>query len=53
LLLEKWLVAGLGHAWSGSSLANQFADPKGPDASAEMWRFFAASGDRKRKGGKQ
>ncbi len=40
LLMEKWLVEGLGHAWPGSSTANQFADPKGPNASAEMWRFF-------------
>lgn len=41
LLLEKWIVKGLGHAWSGSPAAAPFADPKGPDASAEMWRFFA------------
>ncbi len=40
LLLEKWIVEGLGHAWSGSAIANQFADPKGPNASTEMWRFF-------------
>jgi len=41
LLMEKWIVEGLGHAWPGSPIANQFADPKGPNASAEMWRFFA------------
>jgi poly(hydroxyalkanoate) depolymerase family esterase len=48
LLLEKWIVKGLGHAWSGSPAATPFADPKGPNASAEMWRFFAeaASGSR-------
>lgn len=40
LLMEKWIVAGLGHAWPGSPIANQFADVKGPNASAEMWRFF-------------
>ena len=40
LLLEKWVVDGLGHAWPGSPIANQFADPKGPNASAEIWRFF-------------
>jgi poly(hydroxyalkanoate) depolymerase family esterase len=40
LLMEKWIVKGLGHAWSGSPAAAAFADPKGPSASAEMWRFF-------------
>jgi poly(hydroxyalkanoate) depolymerase family esterase len=39
-LMEKWIVKGLGHAWSGSPAAAPFADPKGPNASAEMWRFF-------------
>jgi poly(hydroxyalkanoate) depolymerase family esterase len=41
LLMEKWLVKGLGHAWSGSPTAGPFADPKGPNASLEIWRFFA------------
>jgi poly(hydroxyalkanoate) depolymerase family esterase len=41
LLMEKWIVKGLGHAWSGSPIAGPFADPKGPNASAKMWRFFA------------
>jgi poly(hydroxyalkanoate) depolymerase family esterase len=41
LLLEKWTVKGLGHAWSGSPAAAPFADPKGPNASEEMWRFFS------------
>lgn len=40
LLMEKWMVKGLGHAWSGSPAAAPFADPKGPNAGAEMWRFF-------------
>jgi poly(3-hydroxybutyrate) depolymerase len=40
LLMEKWLIEGLGHAWSGSPSAGRFADPKGPNASEEMWRFF-------------
>jgi poly(hydroxyalkanoate) depolymerase family esterase len=39
-LLEKWLVDDLGHAWPGSVTADRFADPKGPNASAEIWRFF-------------
>jgi poly(hydroxyalkanoate) depolymerase family esterase len=41
ILLEKWTVSGLGHAWSGSPEAKPFADPKGPNASRQMWRFFA------------
>jgi poly(hydroxyalkanoate) depolymerase family esterase len=39
-VMEKWMIKGLGHAWSGSPTAGPFADPKGPNASAEMWRFF-------------
>jgi poly(3-hydroxybutyrate) depolymerase len=39
-VMEKWIVKSLGHAWSGSPAAGPFADPKGPNASAEMWRFF-------------
>ena len=44
LLMEKWLVQGLGHTWSGSPKASKYADPKGPKASAEIWRFFREAG---------
>lgn len=51
LLMEKWIVDGLGHAWPGSPITNAFADPKGPNATAEMWRFFGeTSGSPKVKG---
>ncbi|MGA8309596.1 MAG: PHB depolymerase family esterase, partial [Terriglobales bacterium] len=41
LLMEKWMVEGLGHAWPGSPVPAPYADPKGPNASEEMWRFFS------------
>jgi len=40
LLMEKWLVQGLSHAWSGSPKSSKYGDPRGPNASAEIWRFF-------------
>lgn len=38
--IELWLIATLGHAWSGGSREGSFTDPAGPSATWLILRFF-------------
>ena len=40
LMHELLKVDGLGHAWSGGAAGGSYTDPRGPNASEAIWRFF-------------
>lgn len=42
VVMEKYAVDQMRHAWSGGSQLGMFTDPRGPDASRLMWQFFKA-----------
>ncbi|WP_250508212.1 MULTISPECIES: PHB depolymerase family esterase [unclassified Caballeronia] len=41
LLAERWVVHGLGHAWSGGHSDGTYTDHRGPDATAAIVRFVS------------
>jgi poly(hydroxyalkanoate) depolymerase family esterase len=45
LVHELLLVDGLGHAWSGGLPGGSYTDPRGPDATEAIARFFAEAVD--------
>ena len=44
IVAERWDVHGAGHAWAGGAPKGSYTDGTGPDATAQMLRFFFERG---------
>ena len=44
VLIERYMIDNLGHDWSGGLAGFKYNDPKGPDATALMIKFFQRFG---------
>jgi poly(hydroxyalkanoate) depolymerase family esterase len=40
VIAQRWEIHGAAHAWAGGTKRGSYTDPAGPDATAEMLRFF-------------
>lgn len=43
-LMEKYIITGMTHAWSGGVSPGNYVDPNGPDATTITWNFFKSTG---------
>lgn len=41
VLIRAYTIDGMGHAWPGGAAGGRFTDPRAPDATRLIWRFFA------------
>jgi len=48
VIVEEWMVEGLGHAWSGGSKDGTYTDARGPDLTEAAVRFLLGSRGKKR-----
>jgi poly(hydroxyalkanoate) depolymerase family esterase len=40
VVVESWMIHGLGHNYPGGDYSSTFTDPAGPDITSAAWRFF-------------
>ena len=53
VIMEKWIIEELGHAWSGGDPEGSYTDLEGPDASESIIRFFERVGGHGGRAGEQ